>query len=136
MGVYVFECLHAPYIKVGHHLQRRGRTNPYYRIAGRGFQSVVHPEELDGLLYEPHLRLVAWFPNLTREDEREIHTAFKTGKIGEFHRKEDENDVLRILDSKGERKDVSLRSKKRAMQWGTRKVLKAKRKKKKREGGC
>lgn len=94
MGVYVFECLHGPFVKVGHHLVTRGRPNAYYRVAGRGFESVVHPPALDSLLYLQHLSLVGWYPKLTREDETKIHRLFREGRVGEFHPASDLEGIL------------------------------------------
>lgn len=132
MGVYVFESLHAPYLKVGHHLVTKTRPNAYYRVAGRGFQSCVHPPELDGLLFEKDLLLKAWYPSLTRKEEKEVHSTFSSGKIGEFHDKEDEDAILLLLDGRGERREVSQRSKQRALRWGFRMARRGKKKKKKR----
>ena len=127
MGVYVFRCLCGPFIKVGHHLVTRGRPHAYYRIAGRGFESVIHPEELDGHLYMEHLCLEAWYPQLTRHEETMIHRSYSEGRIGEFHRLEDMAPILQTLDGLGSRAIVSESARMRAVRWGKRQVRKAKR---------
>jgi hypothetical protein len=129
MGVYVFSCLHGPYVKVGHHMVTRGRPNAYYRIAGRGFASCVHPPELEGFLYVQHLHLLAWYPSLTRDDESAVHRKFASGKVGEFHSKEDAEEILCYLDSLGERKQITDAQKAKAVRWGYRKVRQAARRK-------
>ncbi|RPF81935.1 MAG: hypothetical protein CBC65_001700 [Rhodothermaceae bacterium TMED105] len=131
MGVYVFKCLHGPYVKVGHHLVARGRPNAYYRVAGRGFETIIHPEELNGLLYIQHLSLEAWYPKLTREEEKMVHKTFTTGKIGEFHRLEDLDGILSYLDGVGSRTALTEDARKKAIRWGFRQVKKARRRKKK-----
>lgn len=125
MGVYVFRCLRAPYIKVGHHLVRPRRPNAYYRIAGRGFESVVHPIELDGKLWPDDLELVAWYPNLTRDDERDAHRLCTT-RVGEFHESWEMDAVLALCDARGARCEVDEAARKRAMAWGARRVRRAK----------
>lgn len=125
MGVYVFECLHGPYIKVGHHMATRARPNAYYRVAGRGFQSCVHPSELDGMLYMKHLKLLAWYPTLTREHETMIHRTFREGRIGEFHPQTNTLAILSALDSHGTNTTITEEARVRAMRWGYRQVRKA-----------
>ena len=60
------------------------RPNAYYRVAGRGFHSVIHPPELDGRLGVHDLELVRWYPKLTRRDETRVHRACAV-RVGEFH---------------------------------------------------
>lgn len=128
MGVYVFECLHGPYVKVGHHLVTYKRPNAYYRVAGRGFESVIHPESLNGLLYTKDLRLVGWYPNLTRQDETTIHRTFRQGSVGEFHRAEDRSEIIAMLDALGQHCEVSERDRQKAIRWGYRQIKKRRRK--------
>lgn len=132
MGVYVFRCLHAPYIKIGHHLVTRRRPNAYYRVAGRGFESVIHPPELDGLLYLKDLYLEGWYPQLNRHDETQLHKTFSKERVGEFHRLEDLPSVIAMLDSMGEHIRISESSRRRAERWGYRQIKRAKRIQKKR----
>lgn len=124
MGVYVFRCLHGPWVKVGHHLATSRRPNAYYRVAGRGFHSVVHPAELDGRLNMSDLVLVAWYPNLARCDETRVHRAYGVGRVGEFHPLHDLPGILHMCeeDLGGERCDVSDAARRRAVVWGTRKA--------------
>lgn len=84
MGVYIFRCLDAPWVKVGHHKISTNRPNVYFRIAGRGFNSCVHPGELTGRLSIHDMCLVAWYPSLSRRDETRIHRSC-THSCGEFH---------------------------------------------------
>ena len=128
MGVYVFRCRHGPFVKVGHHLATRGRPNAYYRVAGRGFETNVHPPELDGLLYPEHLTLEGWYPTLKREHETVVHRRFRTASsVGEFHRDEHLADILGVLDALGAREEVNETARKRAMRWGARQVRRARR---------
>lgn len=130
MGVYVFKCIHAPFIKVGHHKVCKTRPNAYYRVAGRGFQSCVHPEILDGRLYIQDLVLLGWFPSLTLQDEKQIHSMFKEGSIGEFHRESDGDQVLSECEKRGPSVEISDKERLRAISWGYRQIRKAKRKRK------
>lgn len=136
MGVYVFRCLHGPYVKVGHHLVTRTRPNAYYRVAGRGFGECVHPEELDGLLYMSHLSLLAWYPTLTRHEEILIHRQFREGSVGEFHHIDDASEILHTLDSLGKKCTISEAGRMRAVRWGRRQVRRAQRRRKVRGKGA
>ena len=128
MGVYVFKCLEGPYVKVGHHLVTRGRPHAYYRVAGSGFQTIVHPAELDGKLYMRHLELLAWYPSLGRDAELTIHRSFLHGKVGEFHRQDDTDAILEHLDSLAERRPITEVQRLRAQRWGYRQIRKARKK--------
>lgn len=132
MGVYIFRCLRAPYVKVGHHKVTSRRPNAYYRIAGRGLQSVVHPPELDGLLSTNDLSLVAWYPGLTRQDERCLHRACTT-RVGEFHPASELETILARCDEMGERVLVTERERVRAMNWGRRRARAAARRRRRKE---
>ncbi len=129
MGVYVFQTV-CDWVKVGHHLTRPRRPNPYYRIAGRGFQGCVHPPELEGLLWWENLTLVAWYPSLSPSDERGVHKTF-AGRVGEFHSASLLPSILAHLDALGEREGVEEAAKKKAKAWGERRVRRARRRKKK-----
>ena len=127
MGVYVFRCLHGPYVKVGHHLATRRRPHAYYRVAGRGFESVVHPQGLDGRLRVQDLVLEGWYPALTRQDETRVHRLFAEGHVGEFHRADDLPAILSTLDGMGSRAAVAETERARAIRWGYRQIKRAKR---------
>lgn len=127
MGVYVFRCLHGPYVKVGHHLVTPRRPNAFYRVATSGFQTVVHPAELDGRLYLRDLHLEAWYPALERKHETEIHRSFREGRVGEFHRLVDLTAVLERLDALSQRRAVTSAEKRKAIRWGVRQVRRARR---------
>lgn len=114
MGVYVFRC--GEWLKVGHHQVTRRRPNVYYRVAGRGFESVTHPKELEGKLSIQDVELVAWYPSLTKREEMKIHRMFG-GKVGEFHRGEKEEEILRECDKMGEKEEVGEKEKKVAVAW-------------------
>ena len=131
MGVYIFQTV-EPWIKVGHHECTRARPNAYYRIAGRGFQACVHPPELEGRLWVQDLTLVAWYPRLTMEHERLVHREFSKGKIGEFHLQSDLAAILDRCDSFGPRAVVTSKQRHRALEWGWRRVRRAKHHAKKR----
>lgn len=77
MGVYIFQSRWAPFIKVGHY---RGQ-NVYSRIAHRGFHSCVCPDELEGRVDVADVELMAWFPSLTKTEEREVKTRWKRHRI-------------------------------------------------------
>ena len=129
MGVYVFESVHAPWIKVGHHLVSPRRPNAYYRVAGRGFESVVHPAELDGRLLLDDLRLLAWFPTLARADETAVHRACDQGRrVGEFHPADEAGKVLALCRERGgEEVLISRAQREAAVRWGWRRARAAKR---------
>lgn len=108
MGVYVFQCLAGPWVKVGHHLATSRRPNAYYRVAGRGFFSLVHPAALDGCLGVADLALVAWYPALTRADEQRVHRACdRTRRVGEFHPVDELERILDLCDAAGVRNSYS-----------------------------
>lgn len=137
MGVYVFRSRHEEWVKVGHHKATRARPNAFYRIAGRGFQSVVHPPCLEGRLYVSDLELVAWYPNLERKDETFVHRSCdKERRVGEFHPSDQVPHILRVCEEElgGKRKEVSSQSRKKAIRWGARRVAAAERRRRKKEG--
>ena len=117
MGVYVFRSLNSDWIKVGHHKITKARPNVYYRIAGRGFHSCVHPRELEGKLHMHNFELVAWYPQLDRSDERAIHRRCATS-YGEFH---SVNDLDAALDEANRRggtpTSVSASDRNQAIAW-------------------
>lgn len=127
MGVYVFRCIHGPWIKVGHHLATPRRPNAYYRVAGRGFYSVVHPPELDGKLGVHDLELVAWFPALTRRDETRVHRAGGARRVGEFHPDDALPGILATLEAEAPRVAVTDAARCKALAWGARRARKANR---------
>lgn len=114
MGVYVFEC--GNYIKVGHHAISSRRPNVYYRVAGRGFHSCLHPTELEGRLNISDIVLVAWYPSLTRRDEMHIHRTF-TKRVGEFHAASERDAIMKRLDQLGSRSEVTDLERERAIVW-------------------
>lgn len=106
MGVYIFESKHANWIKVGHHKITTQRPNVYYRVANRGFWSCKHPPELKDHLACNDFNLIAWFPDLDRNYEMFIHSNFPE-KCGEFHLKENLQNILKYLESHGKQETVS-----------------------------
>lgn len=121
MGVYVFRTLHAPYVKVGHHLVCPRRPHAYYRVAGRGFESVKHPEELTGRLGMRDLELVAWYPSLTRADECRVHKSCTT-RVGEFHEAWELDAILAMCDAVAPRVSISKAEERKAEAWGRRRA--------------
>ena len=101
MGVYVFRSIHAPWIKVGHHKPSKSRPNVYFRIAGRGFHSCVHPKELKTRLDMMDFGLIAWYPGLSLRDESAIHRVCDTA-CGEFHHLSDVEKVIAECNRRGE----------------------------------
>lgn len=77
MGVYIFQSLHGPYIKVGHYAGQ----NAYSRIAHRGFYSCVCPSPIKDKVSCHDLELMAWFPNLTKKEERAVKHKWKEFRI-------------------------------------------------------
>ena len=77
MGVYIFRSIHGPYIKVGHYSGK----NVYSRIAHRGFHSCVCPRELMDRVNLEDMELMAWFPQLTKKEEREVKKRWKEERI-------------------------------------------------------
>ena len=129
MGVYVFESIHLPWLKVGHHMVAPRRPNAYYRIAGRGFYSVIHPPELDGRLSMNDFRLVAWYPNLLRKDETSVHRLCdKQLRKGEFHPLHEMDLIRQTCEALGgEHIVVTEGERKKAQQWGARRAKQAQR---------
>lgn len=129
MGVYVFKCLHGPYVKVGHHLVAPRRPHAWYRVAGRGFYSCKHPESLDGKLGVEHLELMRWYPNLNRVHERAIHRACNE-RIGEFHPESTLASIIKMCEEQygAENCEITLKQKARAIAWGRRRAMRAARK--------
>ena len=117
MGVYIFRCLHAPFVKLGHHKISPARPNVYYRVAGRGFNSCIHPVELRGKLDMDDLELVAWYPSLTRRHEGMLHRSYSTRRIGEFHPEAELDALLCACDRLGPRVDVSSNARTKALEW-------------------
>ena len=132
MGVYVFQTAGA-WVKVGHYLAKPSRPNAYYRIAGRGFQSCVHPAELEHRLGVDDLRLVAWYPSLDRDAEKRLHAA-SAGRIGEFHPQCELEGILAACDALAPRRAVTEPQRLKALAWGWRKVRKAQRKRRRANG--
>lgn len=87
MGVYVIKCKRGPYFKIGHHKISDKRPNVYFRYINRGFHSVKHPEDMDGLLSFGDMELLAWYPTLNTSHEKEIHRIMKKkfANWGEFY---------------------------------------------------
>lgn len=116
MGVYVFRCLDSEWVKVGHHKITAKRPNVYYRIAGRGFYSCVHPNELKHRLSIHDVELIAWYPNLERRDERAIHNKCAIS-YGEFHSTADLPTILQEADRRDIRAPVSQAARNQAIAW-------------------
>jgi hypothetical protein len=74
MGVYIFQSLYAPYIKIGHY---QGK-NAFSRIAHRGFYSCSCPREISQQVSMQDLMLIAWFPHQTRKTEQVIKKKWKS----------------------------------------------------------
>ena len=68
MGVYVFQSVHGPYVKVGHY----ARQNAWSRVAHRGFASCAKPHPELPVASHADVELVAWFPAYTRADEAAV----------------------------------------------------------------
>ena len=68
MGVYVFESLYVPVIKIGHY---KG-NNAWSGIAHRGFHSAGPPELLHGRVDVEDFCLRYWFPDRNRADEIQL----------------------------------------------------------------
>jgi hypothetical protein len=73
MGIYIYQSLHGPYIKVGHY----SGQNAYSRVAHRGFYSCVCPTKIKTKVSIDDLELLAWFPSLTKKEERAVKTKWK-----------------------------------------------------------
>jgi len=116
MGVYVFRCLNSDWVKVGHHKLTPKRPNVYYRIAGRGFYSCVHPGQLKNRLSIHDVELLAWYPNLGRREERAIHKVCTTS-YGEFHSTGDLITILKEGDRRDTRVVVSPSARNEAIAW-------------------
>lgn len=128
MGVYLFKSVHEPWFKAGHFQATPRKPNAYYRVAGRGFYSVVHPECLDGRLGVGDLELVRWYPTLTRKDETRVHRACAT-RVGEFHPLEDLDTAIALCEGELGAQHVSVTSpaRRKALAWGARRAAAARR---------
>ena len=76
MGVYVFQSVHGPYVKVGHY----ARKNAWSRVAHRGFTSCAKPDPDLRVATHADVALVAWFPGYTRAEECAIKRHFKQSR--------------------------------------------------------
>lgn len=120
MGVYVFQSLHAPWAKIGHHRITARRPNVYYRVAGRGFVSCVHPAALTRLGIED-LRLVRWYPTLSQKDEKQMHRRHKGARCGEWYPAEMLDGLLAELDALGDSDEVPEAARRQACEWAAKK---------------
>lgn len=129
MGVYVFRCLHGPWCKVGHHRVTPRKPNAYYRIAGRGFYSVVHPPDVAEHLGVRDMELVGWFPNLDRRAETRVHRACdRTRRVGEFHPVDEIPHILCECAALGGcATRVTSAARRKAIAWGARRAAAARR---------
>lgn len=102
MGIYVFESLHGPYIKVGSlsTLVKPGRS-PWDRLRNGGFTGLLHPQDIGPYLHARHFTLRAWYPALTISDEHAAHAFFAAYRsVGEFYPTDILGWVLTYLDEK------------------------------------
>ena len=116
MGVYIFKSLHGPWIKIGHHRITPRRPNVYYRVAGRGFCSCVHPPELCDHLSMDDFLLIAWYPELDRRCERLVHRACSVS-VGEFHADQDVERAMACADALGRSEPVDDAAREEARSW-------------------
>lgn len=77
MGVYVFMSKVIPVIKIGHY----SKTNPWSKIAHRGFYSCTRPHEIANNVSIDDLDLLCWFPDLKPKDKKRIHKHVEMYKI-------------------------------------------------------
>lgn len=97
MGVYIYQSLHGPFIKVGHYAGQ----NAYSRVAHRGFYSCICPNEIKEKVSIQDLELLAWFPNLTKKEERHIKQKWKAFRIykSEWFPQEKLSEILIFLET-------------------------------------
>jgi hypothetical protein len=94
MGIYIFEAIHGPYIKVGHYI----KSNPYSRIAHRGFRSCIHPKDLGNRVMVDDMVLRRWFPSMNTKQEKLFHRRFKSFAVcGEWYPLSMFEQIARIL---------------------------------------
>lgn len=97
MGVYVYRSLHAAYVKVGHYAGK----NAWSRVAHRGFYSCNRPAALGERISVDDVELVAWYPHLTRQDERDVKKKWQIQRRRtEWYPAELEADILAFLDAR------------------------------------
>lgn len=77
MGVYIFQSLHGPYIKVGHYVG----NNPFSRIAHRGFYSCICPNEIRDRVTIDDVELLAWYPHLSKKSESQVKQQWRRFRI-------------------------------------------------------
>lgn len=113
MGVYVFAI--GKYIKIGKYC----KSNPWSRVAHRGFKSVRCPPEVKRLSKKEQvakLTLVAWFPKLTRRHEAMCHRALRKRRaVGEWFQRAALRSALVLLNAKGVQARVRSQDKTAAM---------------------
>lgn len=107
MGVYVFQSIHGPYLKIGHY----SKNNAWSRIAHRGFTNMVHPKELVGKVKVDDFELIFWDSCLTTKDEKLFHKMCKEYRlVGEWFSME----ALPILEREWKTNELYLCSKEAA----------------------
>jgi hypothetical protein len=96
MGVYIFKSKHIDFIKVGHYK----KTNPWCRIAHRGFYSCKSPPVLQNKLCVYDFELIGWFPNLTTIHESQVkQRCYKFRNSTEFYPLLCLDSILKYLES-------------------------------------
>lgn len=103
MGIYVFKHRTGSYIKIGHY----SRSNPWSRIAHRGFRTCKHPAQIKGRVMCDDMELVAWFPALVTKDEKKLHSLHRPLRaVGEWYPIDKLPVLLKYLDTLSHRLDV------------------------------
>ena len=110
MGVYVYKSKHIDAIKVGHY----SKNNAWSRIAHRGFYSCRCPDEIKDKVSVEDLILLLWYPNLTPNDEKQLHKdLIEYNLCGEWFKS---NAIYKILEIITEENKASECSKEQAIQ--------------------
>lgn len=99
MGIYIIKSLHSDWIRVGHQVITDKRPSVYYRFIGRGFYTVVRPQEIENKVDFNDLQLIYWFSDLNKQDERRLLKKLRIlyEHNGKWYKYENINDILNII---------------------------------------
>lgn len=90
MGIYIIKSIHSDWIKIGHHKITNKRPSVFYRYINRGFYSCICPIEIKDKVSFNDLKLIYWFENLDKNDEKNLHKQLRKSYLykGEWYKYE------------------------------------------------
>lgn len=97
MGVYIFESVVNPnYCKLGY----TSCYNPWMRVYKWSFNLLKHyPPHLKDRMSINEVKLLRWYPNLSKEFEKDIHRALRS-PYGEWYHRSIIESLIRLFDLK------------------------------------